>query len=215
MRAVVGEDQLLTREGIVTILGRAGVDVVGEAGDVDELMAAVERERPDVVLLDIRMPPTHTDEGLQASALIRQRWPESAILILSQYVEVDFVLTLLESSAKSVGYLIKDRVLEIATLTDALRRVTAGECVVDPLIVRELMTRQRRTDPLGALSEREREVLALMAEGLSNRAIAQRLFITERTVEVHTSHVFMKLALPDDDLANRRVLAALTYLRSV
>jgi DNA-binding NarL/FixJ family response regulator len=215
MRAVVGEDQLLTREGIVTILGRVGVDVVGEAGDVDELMAVVERERPDVVLLDIRMPPTHTDEGLQASALIRQRWPASAILILSQYVEVDFVVTLLEGSAKSVGYLIKDRVLEIATLADALRRVAAGECVVDPLIVRELMTRQRRTDPLGALSDREREVLALMAEGLSNRAIAQRLFITERTVEVHTSHVFMKLNLPDDDLANRRVLAALTYLRSV
>ena len=215
MRAVVGEDQLLTREGIVTILGRAGVDVVGEAGDVDELMAVVERERPDVVLLDIRMPPTHTDEGLQASALIRGRWPESAILILSQYVEVDFVLTLLETGAKSVGYLIKDRVLEIATLADALRRVVAGECVVDPLIVRELMTRQRRTDPLGALSDREREVLALMAEGLSNRAIAQRLFITERTVEVHTSHVFMKLDLPEDDLANRRVLAALTYLRTV
>ena len=148
--------------------------------------------------------------------VLKQVWNAgSAILILSQYVEVDFVLTLLESSATSVGYLIKDRVLEMATLTDALRRVAAGECVVDPLIVRELMTRQRRSDPLGALSDREREVLALMAEGLSNRALAQRLFITERTVEVHMSHVFMKLDLPEDDLANRRVLAALTYLRSV
>jgi serine/threonine-protein kinase len=215
VRAVVGEDQLLTREGIVALLGRAGVDVVGEAGDVDGVLALVERERPDVVLLDVRMPPTHTDEGLRATTLIRQRWPDSAILILSQYVEVDFVLTLLESSATSVGYLIKDRVLEMATLTDALRRVAAGECVVDPLIVRELMTRRRRSDPLDALSDREREVLALMAEGLSNRALAQRLFITERTVEVHMSHVFMKLDLPEDDLANRRVLAALTYLRSV
>ena len=151
----------------MALLGRAGVDVVGEAGDVDGVLTLVERERPDVVLLDVRMPPTHTDEGLRATTLIRQRWPDSAILILSQYVEVDFVLTLLESSATSVGYLIKDRVLEMATLTDALRRVAAGECVVDPLIVRELMTRQRRTDPLGALSDREREVLALMAEGLS------------------------------------------------
>lgn len=128
---------------------------------------------------------------------------------------MDFVLTLLGSGATSVGYLLKERVLELATLTDAIRRVAAGECVVDPLIVRELIARERRVDPLGALSDREREVLALMAEGLSNRAIAQRLYIGERTVEVHTRHVFMKLDLPEDDLANRRVLAALTLLRTM
>jgi DNA-binding NarL/FixJ family response regulator len=190
------------------------VEVVGEAGDVEAVLALVERHRPDVVLLDIRMPPTHTDEGLRATTVIRQQWPASAVVILSQYVEVDFVLALLAGNTGSVGYLVKERVLEMATLTDALRRVAAGECVIDPLIVRELMTRRHRVDPLGELSEREREVLALMAEGLSNRAIAQRLFIAERTVEVHTGHVFMKLRLPEDDLANRRVLAALTYLRT-
>ena len=137
------------------------------------------------------------------------------MVILSQYVEIDFVLTLLENESGAVGYLVKERVLDVATLTDSLRRVAAGECVIDPLIVRELMARRRRVDPLGELSEREREVLALMAEGLSNRAIAQRLFIGERTVEVHTGHVFMKLRLSEDELGNRRVLAALTYLRTV
>ncbi len=215
MRVVVGEDQLLTREGIVALLGRAGMDVVGEAGDVDGVLGLVDEHLPDVVLLDIRMPPSHTDEGLRATDTIRRQWPATAVLILSQYVEVDFVVTLLETNSSSVGYLVKERVLEIATLTDALRRVVAGECVIDPLIVRELMTRRRGESPLGDLTQREREVLALMAEGLSNRAIAQRLYIGERTVEVHTGHVFMKLQLPEDDLANRRVLAALTYLRAV
>jgi DNA-binding NarL/FixJ family response regulator len=210
----VGEDQLLTREGIVALLGRAGVVVVGEAGDVDGVLSLVEEQRPDMVLLDIRMPPTHTDEGLRATATIRERWPECAVLILSQYVEVDFVLALLEGGAASVGYLMKDRVLELATLTDALRRIVAGDCVIDPIIVRDLMARRRKADTLAELSGREREVLALVAEGLSNRAIAQQLFIAERTVEVHTGHLFLKLGLPEDDLANRRVLAALTYLRN-
>jgi len=215
MRVVVGEDQLLTREGIVTLLGRAGVEVVGEAGDVEGVLALVEIHRPDVVLLDIRMPPTHTDEGLRATTVIRKRWPASAVVILSQYVEVDFVLALLDGSSGSVGYLVKERVLEMATLTDELRPGRRRRVCDRSLIVRELMTRRHRVDPLGELSEREREVLALMAEGLSNRAIAQRLFIGERTVEVHTGHVFMKLRLPEDDLANRRVMAALTYLRTV
>ena len=214
MRVVVGEDQLLTREGIVALLRRSGIDVIGEAGDAESLVQLVEQQHPDVVLVDIRMPPTHTDEGLRASAVIRQRWTDIGVVILSQYVEVDFVLSLLEENAASVGYLIKDRVLDPATLSDALRRVAAGECVIDPLIVRDLMTRRRSTDPLAKLSEREREVLALMAEGLSNRAIAHRLYIGERTVEVHTGNLFMKLELPEDDLANRRVLATLTYLRS-
>ncbi len=214
MRVVVGEDQLLTREGIVALLGRAGVEVIGEAGDVEGVLSLVDEYRPDMVLLDIRMPPTHTDEGLRATTIIRERWPECAVLILSQYVEVDFVITLLEGGATSVGYLMKDRVLELATLTDALRRIAVGECVIDPMIVRDLMARRRTADPLAELSDREREVLALVAQGLSNRAIAQQLFIAERTVEVHTGHLFVKLGLPEDDLANRRVLAALIYLRN-
>jgi len=214
VRVVVGEDQLLTREGIVALLGRAGVEVIGEAGDVEGVLSLVDEYRPDMVLLDIRMPPTHTDEGLRATTIIRERWPECAVLILSQYVEVDFVITLLEGGATSVGYLMKDRVLELATLTDALRRIAVGECVIDPMIVRDLMARRRTADPLAELSDREREVLALVAQGLSNRAIAQQLFIAERTVEVHTGHLFVKLGLPEDDLANRRVLAALIYLRN-
>ena len=155
MRVVVAEDQLLTREGIVALLARAGVVVVGEAGDVDSVLALVDEHRPDVVLLDIRMPPTHTDEGLQATTIIHDRWPDCAVLVLSQYVEVDFVLALLEGGAASVGYLMKDRVLELATLTDALRRVSAGECVIDPIIVRDLMARRRKADTLGELSSRE------------------------------------------------------------
>jgi DNA-binding NarL/FixJ family response regulator len=209
----VADDQLLTREGIVRLLVRAGVEVVGEAGDGETVMALVAELTPDVVLLDVRMPPTHTDEGLRAATEIRRRNPRTAVLILSQYVEVDFVMAMLESGASSVGYLVKDRVLDLTTLVDALRRVTIGECVIDPAIVRDLFRRQRRTDPLEVLSEREREVLSLVAEGLSNRAIAQQLFIAERTVEVHTRHVFTKLGLLEDDLNNRRVLAALTYLR--
>lgn len=214
MRVVVGEDQLLTREGIVALLGRAGVTVVGEAGDVEGVLALVAEHVPDMVILDIRMPPTHTDEGLRATTVIRARWPECAVLILSQYVEVDFVLTLLEGGASSVGYLMKDRVLELATLTDALRRIAGGECVIDPMIVRDLLARQRKAGPLAQLSDREREVLALLAEGSSNLAIARQLFIAERTVAVHTGHLFLKLGLPEGDLANRRVLAALTYLRN-
>jgi DNA-binding NarL/FixJ family response regulator len=209
----VADDQLLTREGIVRLLVRAGVEVVGEAGDGETVMALVAELTPDVVLLDVRMPPTHTDEGLRAATEIRRRNPRTAVLILSQYVEVDFVMAMLESGASSVGYVVKDRVLDLTTLVDALRRVTIGECVIDPAIVRDLFRRQRRTDPLEVLSEREREVLSLVAEGLSNRAIAQQLFIAERTVEVHTRHVFTKLGLLEDDLNNRRVLAALTYLR--
>lgn len=215
MRVVVGEDQLLTREGIVALLRRAGVDVVGEAGDAQGVLELVEEHLPDLVILDVRMPPSHSDEGLRATAIIRQRWPECAVLILSQYVEVDFVLTLLEGGATSVGYLMKDRVLELVTLTDALRRIAGGECVIDPLIVRDLMARRRAIDPLAVLSDRERDVLALIAEGLSNRAIAQRLYIAERTVEVHIGHVFTKLGIAEHDLANRRVLAALTYLRKI
>lgn len=211
---MIGEDQLLTLEGITALLTRAGVEVAGGAGDVDGVFALIDHHRPDVVLLDIRLPPTYSTEGLRAAPVIRERWPSTAVLILSQYVEVDFVIALLEGDATSIGYLVKERILELATLTDALNRVAGGECVIDPLIVREMMTRARTVDPLAALSQREREVLALMAEGLSNRAIARRLFIGERTVEVHIGHVFAKLGLPEDDLANRRVLAALTHLRS-
>ena len=214
MRVVVAEDQLLTREGIVHVLREAGVEVVGEASDVSQLMALVATEKPDAAVVDIRMPPTHTDEGLVASARIRHDFPRTAVLIVSQHLESGFVLRLLEEGGGGVGYLLKDRILDRATMLDSLRRVVAGECVVDPFIVGRLLSRERRTDPLGALSEREREVLENVAEGLTNAEIARRLFITERTVEVHTKQIFNKLGLDDAETTNRRVMAVLTYLRA-
>ena len=214
MRVVVAEDQLLTREGIVHVLREAGVEVVGEASDASQLMALVATEKPDAAVVDIRMPPTHTDEGLVASARIRHEYPRTAVLIVSQHLESGFVLRLLEEGGGGVGYLLKDRILDRAAMLDSLRRVVAGECVVDPFIVGRLLSRERRTDPLGALSEREREVLENVAEGLTNAEIARRLFITERTVEVHTKQIFNKLGLDDAETTNRRVMAVLTYLRA-
>ena len=211
MRVVVVEDQLLTRAGIVRTLEDAGIEVVAQAGDLDGLMRAVALDRPDVAVLDVRLPPTFTDEGLRAAAEIRAQYPATGVLVLSQYVEVEFVLPLLESGTGGVGYLLKDRVLEQETLVDALRRVSVGECVVDPSIVADLLppVASRRPE---RLTDRECEVLALIAEGLTNAGIARRLAISERTVEVHAQHVFSKLRLPDDQFVNRRILSALAYL---
>jgi DNA-binding NarL/FixJ family response regulator len=214
MRVIVAEDVLLTRAGIVGLLTDAGVQVVAEVEDLDGLLRAVAQDPPDAVVTDIRMPPTHTDEGLVAATRIREDHPEVAVLVLSQYVEPSYALRLLDEHPDRVGYLLKDRVFDVAVVVDALRRLADGECVVDPTIVSRLVGRRRRQDPLARLTEREREVLSLVAEGLSNVAIASRLFITERTVEAHTTQVFAKLGLTADAGSHRRVQAVLTYLRS-
>ena len=213
MRVVVVEDQLLTRTGIVRTLEDAGVEVVAEVGDLDGLMAVVAVDRPDVALLDIRLPPTFTDEGLRAAAQIRAQYPATGVLVLSQHVEVDFVLPLLEGASGGVGYLLKDRVLDVDTLLGALSRIEAGECVVDPSLVADLLP-PATAPALGGLTDREQDVLRLIAEGLTNAGIARSLDISERTVEVHAQHLFAKLRLPDDQFVNRRVLSVLAWLGS-
>jgi DNA-binding NarL/FixJ family response regulator len=214
MRVVVADDLMLTREGIVRLLADAGVDVVGQAEDLDGLLRRVRASRPDAAIVDIRMPPTHTDEGLIAAHAIRTEHPEIGVLILSQYVEPSYAMRLIEQHPERAGYLLKERVFDGAILVDALRRITDGETVIDPTIVARLVGRRRREDPLAELTAREREVLGLVAEGRSNRAIAAELSITERTVEAHITQVFMKLGLREEPLTHRRVLAVLTYLRS-
>jgi len=214
MRVVVADDSVLLREGIVRLLDEAGFEVVGAAGDVDGLMRHVRHGRPDAAIVDIRMPPGHSDEGLVAAGRIRDEHPDTAVLVLSHYVEPAYALRLLEEHPGRVGYLLKERVFDVALLVDALRRLADGETVIDPTIVARLVGRRRRADPLEALTAREREVLALIAEGLSNRAIAERLFVTERTVEAHVKQIFMKLDLDPSASAHRRVLAVLAYLRA-
>jgi DNA-binding NarL/FixJ family response regulator len=205
---------MLVREGIVRLLTDAGIEVVAEAHDGDGLVREVRRERPDVAIVDIRMPPTHTDEGLVAAQAIRAEHPETAVLILSEYVEASYAMRLIEELPERVGYLLKERVFDVAVLVDALRRLTEGETVIDPTIVARLMGRRRREDPLAELTGREREVLSLIAEGMSNQAIAARLFVTDRTVEAHTTHIFSKLGLHESRDQHRRVLAVLAFLRS-
>jgi DNA-binding NarL/FixJ family response regulator len=214
VRVVVADDVMLTRAGIVRLLRDAGVDVIGEAEDAEGLLRHVGVRRPDAAIVDIRMPPTHTDEGLVAAQQIRSEHPEVGVLVLSQYVEPTYAMRLLEEHPERVGYLLKERVFDVAVLVDALRRITEGETVVDPTIVSRLLGRQRREDPLADLTQREREVLGLLAEGLSNKGIAHRLFITERTVEAHVKQIFLKLSLDADPESHRRVLAVLTYLRA-
>ncbi len=213
MRVVVAEDALLTRAGIVQVLRAAGVDVVGEAADLPTLLRAVDELEPDVVVADIRMPPGHSDEGLVAAREITARHPGTGILILSQYLEPEYATGLLADYPQGVGYLLKERVFDAAVLVDALRRIAEGECVIDPTIVARLVGRRRRRDPLAELTDREREVLGLIAEGLSNAAIADRLVVTERTVEAHATQIFQKLGLEPSRDSHRRVLAALLYLR--
>jgi DNA-binding NarL/FixJ family response regulator len=214
VRVVVADDVMLTREGIVRVLRDAGVEVVGEAEDGDELLRFVRIRRPDAAIVDIRMPPTHTDEGLVAAQTIRREQPDVGVLVLSQYVEPSYAMRLLEEHPERVGYLLKERVFDVTILIDALRRLADGETVVDPTIVSQLVGRRRREDPLAELTPREREVLALVAEGLSNKAIAARLFVTERTVEAHVKQIFTKLRLGANPESHRRVLAVLAYLRA-
>lgn len=214
MRVVVAEDQLLTREGIVRILRDAGLEVVGEAVDVESLLGIIRLEDPDVALIDIRLPPTHTDEGLRAAARIRAEKPGCGVVILSQHLDLDFIRPLLEEGAQHLGYLLKDRLIDVDVLIDAIHRVAAGECVIDQSIIQQLLRRQRHSDPIDGLTQRERDVLTLVAEGLTNHSIGQRLFISERTVEVFTKQIFTKLGLLDGTAGNRRVLAVLAYLDS-
>lgn len=214
MRVVVADDVMLTRQGIVRLLQDAGVEVVAQASNAEELLRHVRITRPDVALVDIRMPPTHTDEGLVAARMIRTEHPEVGVLVLSQYVEPSYAMRLIEDHPERVGYLLKERVFDIATVVDALRRIMDAETVIDPTIVSQLVGRRRRADPLSALTDREREVLGLIAEGMSNRALAARLFVTERTVEAHVTQIFLKLGLPESPDQHRRVLAVLALLRA-
>jgi DNA-binding NarL/FixJ family response regulator len=215
MRVVVADDSVLLREGLVRLLTEAGFEVAGQAGDAEELLAIVSAQRPDVAIVDIRMPPTHTDEGLRAARELRARHPRMGILVLSQYVRPSYAVELLQDGAEGIGYLLKDRVSDIGQLTDSIRRVAEGGSVLDPSVVAQLVGRPRPgQDPLADLTEREREVLALMAEGRSNRAIADRLFITEHTVEKHVQNIFLKLEIPSTTDDHRRVLAVLTFLDS-
>ena len=213
MRVVVAEDTMLTREGIVRLLEDAGIEVVGTAEDGETLLRKVAANRPDVAIADIRMPPTHTDEGLVAAQRIRAEHPAVGVLVLSHDVEPAYAMRLLKEHPEKIGYLLKERVFDVAVLVDALRRIDDGETVIDPTIVSRLVGRRRRVDPLAELTEREREVLSLIAEGMSNKAIAARLFVTERTVEAHTKQIFLKLGLAESRDRHRRVLAVLAFLR--
>jgi DNA-binding NarL/FixJ family response regulator len=213
MRVVVADDVLLMREGIIRVLEGSGHEVVGCAADVPGLLALVDAHKPDLAIIDIRMPPTHTTEGLLAGERIAADHPGIGILILSQYIEPEYATSLLADYPEGVGYLLKERIFDPAVLTDAVRRIAERECVIDPTIVSRLMHRKRRNDPLADLTDREREVLGLIAEGLSNAAIAQRLVVTERTVEAHATQIFSKLELQQSRDVHRRVLATLVFLR--
>jgi len=214
MRVVVADDSVLLREGIARLLEDSGFEVVGRAGDAEELLRKVRAHQPDVAIVDIKMPPTHTDEGLRAARTIRAENPRTAVLVLSQYVEEDYALDLLAGSAEGVGYVLKDRVADIDRFVDAIRRVADGGSALDPEVVSRMLGRRRAADPLEELTPREREVLTLMAEGRSNRAIAGDLVITERAVEKHVTSIFTKLNLPSSAEDHRRVLAVLTYLKA-
>lgn len=210
---MVAEDSVLLREGIVRLLVEAGHEVVGQAGDAEDLVRKVGAHKPNVAVIDIRMPPTNTDDGLRAALQIRSRQPDTAVLVLSQYVEEEYALELVGERAAGTGYLLKDRVADVEAFLDAVRRVGEGGSALDPEVVAHLLGRRRRDDPLDELTPREREVIALMAEGRSNRAIAEELVVTERAVEKHITSIFDKLGLPPAPEDHRRVLAVVAFLR--
>jgi DNA-binding NarL/FixJ family response regulator len=214
VRVVIADDTALLRQGIARLLSDARLDVCGEANDANELLELVASARPDVAIVDIRMPPAHSDEGLVAAAWIRERYPDTGVLVLSQYVEPAYASRLIDGAPGGCGYLLKDRVLNAGELVSAVERVAAGEVVVDPELVEHLLSRRRVANPLHELTVREREVLALVAEGLTDRGIADRLWLTPRTVETHVRHILQKLDLPTGASSNRRVQAVLAYLRA-
>jgi DNA-binding NarL/FixJ family response regulator len=213
VRVILADDAVLFREGMARILAEIGFDVVGQARDGGELAALVWHDPPDVVITDLRMPPTHSDEGIEAAARIRAAYPEVGLMLLSQYVEVHHALRLMEEFDGGVGYLLKDRVSDLSGFAVDVRRVAAGEVVIDPELVSRLVARRRERDPLADLTEREREVLALMAQGLTNAALAEELFVSPKTVEGYVRNIFTKLNLAPDERAHRRVLAVLRFLR--
>jgi DNA-binding NarL/FixJ family response regulator/class 3 adenylate cyclase len=214
MRVVLADDSVLLREGVARLLAEAGFEIVAQSGNADDLLRHVAMHKPDVAVVDIRMPPTQTDEGLRAAQQIRERFPDTSVLVLSQYVESAYAMELLSDSAEGVGYLLKDRVSDVEEFAAAVRRVAEGGSALDPAVVSQLVGRRRQRDPLEELTPREREVLELMAEGRSNQAIGERLFITLRAVEKHVTSIFTKLGLPAAAEDHRRVLAVLTFLRS-
>jgi DNA-binding NarL/FixJ family response regulator len=213
-RVVLADDSVLFREGVARLLEDAGFEVVGQSGTAEDLLLKVRSYKPDVAIVDIRMPPTQTDEGLQAAKEIREKHPATAVVVLSQYVEPGYALELLQDSAEGVGYLLKDRVSDIGEFAAAVRRVAGGGSALDPSVVAQLVGRRRRDDPLAELTARERVVLELMAQGLSNVAIAARIFVTERAVEKHVTSILQKLRLPAAPDTHRRVLAVLAFLRA-
>lgn len=214
MRIVIADDEMLLREGLARLLGDAGFEVVGKASNGAELLRAVRLTSPEVAIVDIKMPPTHTEEGLEAAQEIRSVHPEVGVLVLSHYLESIYAMRLLQEHPERVGYLLKDRVSDVAVLADALHRIAEGECVLDPTIVSRLVSRPREQSPLAELTERERGVLELIAEGRSNQAIGDRLHLSPKTVETHIRQIFMKLGLVTAADSHRRVLAVLTFLRS-
>ena len=213
MRVVIADDAPLIREGVTRLLTENAVEVVAQVGDADALLACVRDLRPDVALIDVRMPPTHTDEGLRAAHEIRAHYPETAVLVLSQHLEPEYAIRLIDEKPERAGYLMKERVGRVEQLLDALERVAAGECVVDKAVVEELLTRRRQVDPLEGLTPREREILGLIAEGRSNQGICRALWLSPKTVETHIRGAFAKLGIKEAPEDNRRVLAVLAYLR--
>jgi DNA-binding NarL/FixJ family response regulator len=214
MRVVIADDEALLRDGLARLLEDAGFEVVGRCGDAEQLLQMVDKRRPDVAVVDIRMPPNNTDDGLLAAQEIRRRHPGIGALVLSHHLEPHYAMRLLEEVPERVGYLLKERVSDVAVLADALRRIGEGECVVDPTIVSRLVARKRARGPLDVLTDRERDVLALIAEGLSNAAVGERMFLSPKTVEAHISQIFLKLDLRPAADQHRRVLAVLAYLRA-
>jgi DNA-binding NarL/FixJ family response regulator len=214
VRVVIADDEMLLREGLARLLDDAGFEIAGKAANGPELLRAVRLTSPDVAIVDIKMPPTHTDEGLVAAREIRAAHPEVGVLVLSHYLESIYAMRLLEEHPERAGYLLKERVSDIAVLADALRRIAEGECVLDPTIVARLVNRPRDPGPLAALTDREREVLELIAEGRSNQAIAAKLFLSPKTVETHIREIFRKLEIGESPDSHRRVLAVLAFLRS-